>query len=260
MPFLKNKPKGTLSELTYKATITNISRAGKQILTHFKTADDMPYIWRIHLGHTGWWLPGNDQAKERTTRNPIADNFIHKLPVHTIRAMLVLSDGQIHHFYDPRTFSRWYVHTLAEWQEISSHEFGPDWMNDPLTAGFAVSKRVRAGARTHSAKTIKTLLLDQQIAAGLGNYLVCEILHRARVHPSTPISKISEGQLARIIKNVPTFIAQSYASFDHSHWQVFQRQGKLCNHCRTAYIERLPEGTRSSYFCPVCQPDEHLRS
>lgn len=48
-------------------------------------------------------------------------------------------------------------------------------------------------ALMHSGKSIKPLLLEQKLVAGLGNIYVDEVLWAAKVHPETPANKLSKA-------------------------------------------------------------------
>lgn len=50
----------------------------------------------------------------------------------------------------------------------------------------------------HSGKSIKPLLLEQKLVAGLGNIYVDEVLWAAKVHPETPANKLSKAAMKRV--------------------------------------------------------------
>lgn len=60
---------------------------------------------------------------------------------------------------------------------------------EPIPANFILE------LRTQNHKAICTVMLDQRYFSGCGNYLRSEALYRARIHPLTPISKLSNIQL-----------------------------------------------------------------
>jgi len=117
---------------------------------------------------------------------------------------------------------------------------------------------------------IKALLLDQGIAAGLGNIYVDEALFRAGVHPRTPADALSREELRTILrcsKEVMRLAIRhggtTYINFANFHGnpgnfrrklRVYGRTGEPCRRCGTV-LERLVVGGRSSHFCPVCQPE-----
>lgn len=255
---VKNRPAGWLSNKIKGALIHRVSRIGKQILIPFSTQQGEEYFWRIHLGHTGWWLPYNESAKRNTEVNPISSYFIHELPEDAITCFLVFENGDEHAYYDPRTLSRWYIDTKEELDEIVKKEFGPDWI---LNRGAAAAALWAAFVKRPTA-TIKSLMLDQTIATGVGNYIACEAAYRAKVHPLLKVQEVPHAKAqALVYHHLPNFIGQSLFTNDHSHWKVFQHSGTLCPQCRQVDIAVMkdsarPSESRSTYFCPVCQPIE----
>jgi formamidopyrimidine-DNA glycosylase len=253
--YVKNHPPGFLSSLLVGATIWQVSRLGKQILINFKTIEGTEYYWLQHLGHTGWWLPHDDLARALTQVAPIHSYFIHSLPESSIRMFLIFEDVGVHAFYDPRTFSRSSVYTPKQLAEVAK-TFGPDWLMQRFNAAEAVLERLRSKPQ----HKLKSVLLDQRVAAGLGNYLVCEAAWRAKIHPLRLVGEVPDAKRQALLYHfLPNFIGESLFSNDHSHWGVFQHKDSLCAQCgvgRISYMKDSKRATeqRGTYFCPVCQP------
>ena len=113
--------------------------------------------------------------------------------------------------------------------------------------------------------------------AGLGNIYVCEALHRAHLSPKRQASTIATEvgraapraahALADAIKAVLNDAIKAGGSslrdhrqtdgdlgyFQHS-FRVYDRAGEKCPtpKCKGT-IRRIVQGTRSTFFCPVCQ-------
>ncbi|TMJ12635.1 MAG: bifunctional DNA-formamidopyrimidine glycosylase/DNA-(apurinic or apyrimidinic site) lyase [Alphaproteobacteria bacterium] len=114
---------------------------------------------------------------------------------------------------------------------------------------------------------IKALLLDQRIAAGLGNIYVCEALHMAGIAPSRAAGRISRMRLERLAEAIREVLAaaieaggstlRDYArpsgelGYFSKQWRVYGREGELC-HCGTP-VRRTSDSGRSTFFCPRCQ-------
>jgi len=112
-------------------------------------------------------------------------------------------------------------------------------------------------------------LLDQGIAAGLGNIYVDEALFRARIHPTTPAADLDNEQLKRLLRSAKSVLrlamrhgGTTLLNFTNFHGKpgnfrrklrVYGRTGEPCRDCATA-LERLVVAGRSSHFCPRCQP------
>lgn len=169
-------------------------------------------------------------------------------------------DGVSVHYRDMRKFGRFTLVDDARRPEAIAH-IGPD----VLEVRFAEWHERIAGRRA----PIKSLLLNQGIAAGLGNIYVDEALFRAGVHPQTTAAALSRDELRRILrcgKEVMRLAIRhggtTYINFTNFHGKpgnfrrklrVYGRTGEPCPRCRTK-LERLIVGGRSSHFCPTCQP------
>jgi endonuclease-8 len=103
------------------------------------------------------------------------------------------------------------------------------------------------------------VLLDQRVAAGIGNVFKSEICWARSVHPSTPIGTISEPDRRAIFE---TAQAQLYANLGGGRrvtyrggLAVYGKVRRPCPRCGTP-IRRAWDGEdkRVTYWCPRCQP------
>ena len=145
---------------------------------------------------------------------------------------------------------------------------------EPLDKEFDAARLAAlcAGRRT----SLKTALSDQRIVAGLGNIYVCEALHRARLSPRRRSSTLSERggkpneRARRLVAAIKAVLEEAIAAggsslrdhrrtdgalgdFQHN-FRVYDRAGTKCvtPKCKGA-VRRIVQGTRSTFFCPVCQ-------
>lgn len=173
--------------------------------------------------------------------------------------LLALDSGERLHYRDPRKFGRiWLVGDPAD----VLRKLGPE----PLEDGFAPDDLGRGLAgRTAS---IKALLLDQSILAGVGNIYADEALFLARIDPRRLGGELSREQVAALHEAVRRVLQssiegrgsslQNYAppsgekgSFQEEH-RVFRRTDQPCTVCGTP-IQRIVLAQRSTHFCPNCQ-------
>ena len=124
-------------------------------------------------------------------------------------------------------------------------------------------------AVTGTARTLKALLLDQTLVAGVGNIYADEALHRAKLHPEargTQLTKPQVSHLREAITAVITHAIEARGSTIRDYvggsglkggfqreFRVYGRTGEPCVACGTP-IERVRVAGRSSHFCPRCQP------
>lgn len=119
-----------------------------------------------------------------------------------------------------------------------------------------------------SKRSIKTVLLDQGVLAGIGNIYADEALYLAKIHPATPAWKLAGQKLKLLSRFIPEVLRSAidhkgttivdYRSTDGSkgrnqfNLHAYGRTGQPCGACGTA-IQRIRLNNRSSHFCPKCQ-------
>ncbi|OGG95465.1 MAG: DNA-formamidopyrimidine glycosylase [Candidatus Lambdaproteobacteria bacterium RIFOXYD12_FULL_49_8] len=117
-------------------------------------------------------------------------------------------------------------------------------------------------------KPVKSLLLDQNILAGIGNIYASEILFAAQIHPQTPGGDLGLKQLSRLLKETKRILElalvhngtsiSDYRRVDdktgefQDFLQVYGQAEAPCPVCG-APIQRLVQSGRSSFFCGHCQ-------
>lgn len=173
--------------------------------------------------------------------------------------LLHLDSGERLHYRDPRKFGRLWL--VADPEDVL-HRLGPE----PLDESFRAEELGRRLAgRTAS---IKALLLNQAILAGVGNIYADEALFLAGIDPRRGGGELTGAEVERLHGAVRSVLRaaiagrgsslQNYAppggergSFQESH-RVFRRTGQPCDTCG-APIERIVLAQRSTHFCPQCQ-------
>lgn len=175
--------------------------------------------------------------------------------------VFIFTDNSELHYHDVRKFGKMYLYHKDEpYKALDS--LGKEPWDENLTVQYL---RNCIGKRKIS---VKQLLLEQGIIAGIGNIYASEILFEAHIHPETTVNKLTDADLANIItytrKVLKEAIAaggttvRSYTSslgvsgrFQLSLF-VYDREGKSCKRCHTPII-RITQNGRSSFFCPNCQ-------
>ncbi|WP_343317636.1 Fpg/Nei family DNA glycosylase [Arthrobacter sp. TMP15] len=122
---------------------------------------------------------------------------------------------------------------------------------------------------------LKRALLDQSLVSGIGNIYADEALWAAKMHFARPTDTLRRPETARIIHAARDVMDRALAaggtSFDALYVNVngasgyfsrslnaYGRQGEICYRCDSlglsTRIRRDSFMNRSSYSCPVCQP------
>ncbi|MCB2408692.1 DNA-formamidopyrimidine glycosylase [Hymenobacter lucidus] len=184
----------------------------------------------------------------------------HDAPRFT-RVALHLADGLRIAFIDPRKFGRIrHADSVAQYQQAK--KLGPDALD--VTAAHL--QRVMSPKKMF----VKPLLLDQGITAGLGNWIVDEVLFQAKIHPerraNTLTTKEFKALQAAIQLVLSTAIGHeaTYRHFPASfliharEWDDSATPGteqhRFCPRHPKVEIEKSYVGGRATYICPRCQP------
>jgi formamidopyrimidine-DNA glycosylase len=117
-----------------------------------------------------------------------------------------------------------------------------------------------------SQRSLKALLLDQSVVAGVGNIYADEALHRAKLAPTQRGCDTTRSQANRLVSAINTVLKEAIklkgTTFDEvyayggfqSELRVYGRTAKPCIACKTA-VTCIRLAGRSTHFCPKCQPD-----
>ena len=170
------------------------------------------------------------------------------------RVVLEFEKGQFLYYIDPRKFGRVSVES-----EYTSLIAGIDAMEieEELLAQLCRSKR-----------RIRSVLTDQSGIAGIGNYLVNEILWKARINPFQPACTLAPSAIAAILKNARETIVDSARAGGATLLDYFGLGGEEGTYGKSFNVYRKEDcprcygpvsrvrnpGEQSSYFCPACQP------
>ena len=123
---------------------------------------------------------------------------------------------------------------------------GPDWL-DVDRERF---EELLAGRRGQ----IKSALMNQKLAAGLGNLTADEALWRARIAPKRQVGSLDRDERGRVYRAIRRVLRDS---LPHGRvptkrtWLTGVRDGRdaTCPRCG-ARLERVKVGGRTSVFCP----------
>ncbi|WP_423602036.1 bifunctional DNA-formamidopyrimidine glycosylase/DNA-(apurinic or apyrimidinic site) lyase [Sphingomonas sp. MS122] len=239
-PDLRRPMPQDLGQRLTGATVTALGRRAKYGLIDTDRGDTMIF----HLGMSGRWRVDPTELLPH-------DHLI-----------LETEEGRVIALNDPRRFgSVDLVPTteVGEWPAFKA--LGPEPLGPHFTADHL--KAMLAGR----VASIKLLLLDQRIVAGLGNIYVCEALYESRISPKRAGGSVSKPRLARLVAAVHEVLdaaieaggssLRDYARPDgelgyfSKQFKVYGREGEPCECGGT--VARYTEGGRSTFWCPKCQ-------
>jgi formamidopyrimidine-DNA glycosylase len=104
---------------------------------------------------------------------------------------------------------------------------------------------------------VKAALMDQRLIAGLGNLMVDEIAWRARVHPRTPVGRLSRRRVERLWRAMDEVVRESLPAArvpTSEGWLtgVRGRRDARCPRCG-ARLRRATVAGRTTVWCGRCQ-------
>lgn len=247
-PILRNEELSLISDLKGRKVI-GVRRRGKMLLIDFERNLSL----LIHLKMTGQLLfyPREEPLDKHT-------HFI-----------LSFKDKNNElRFRDVRKFG--FISCLRSF-DVSRADELKDLGPEPLEIDFPYFKKLFHGRKAR----LKSLLLNQNFIAGIGNIYADEVLFLAKLHPLTPASHLSDDDLKRLLKamrnvlrkaiihkgsSIRTFTnAEGKRGNFQDYHQVYGRESLFCFICREK-IKRLRLGGRSSFFCPRCQKEKKLQT
>jgi formamidopyrimidine-DNA glycosylase len=133
---------------------------------------------------------------------------------------------------------------------------------------FALKKAEFRETVNKTRRCLKAALLDQRLAAGVGNIYADESLFQARLHPGRLGRDLSTQEAERLRRAIVQVLGRAIEkkgstirdyvdgngqSGDYQReFRVYGRAGEPCPRCRTP-IERIRLAGRSTHFCPRCQ-------
>ena len=149
-----------------------------------------------------------------------------------------------------------------------AHEDTKTWKKlgpDPEIEGIDVA-RLRAELAAEKKRTIKEVLLDQTVLAGIGNIQSVEALWKAGIDPRTRASKLGAKDVAALARGLRWTIDRTLADLAtrgsaaetlvsagaKNPFTIYGRKGTPCPRCK-ATLARIELGGRTTTFCPGCQ-------
>lgn len=222
-------------------TVTRIDVHGKHLLVHADPADADPVVVHVHLGMPGRWELASPVPRGR----PRGPGMRVALTTDTVRA----------------TCNRAPVADLLEPGRLHRHprlaRLGPDLADEDVDLDQVVAR-----ARERPARSLHEVLLDQTIAAGLGNVLAMEAEHLGRLDPRTRIDRLTDGQLRdvyalgrrQLVDNITRRHRTTVPGAPPGALWVSGRDGRPCRRCGTTVVgTSLGTQARHAAWCPSCQ-------
>ena len=229
-----------------KLLVFELEKGDKQMLLHLKMTGQLIYCQGekvIAGGHSD----GNDPTE---------------LPNKHTRVIFKFSDQSRLFFNDLRTFGYLRLVNAKEYEkELEKYGLAP------LAKEFSLDKFREVFKRRKTS--IKAVLLNQALIAGVGNIYADEILFMAKVRPDRRANTLRKPEIARIYKAVKAVLRRAIkhrgttfnnyvdANGNQGNFirllKVYGREKKKCLRCRTGVIKKIKVAGRGTRYCPGCQ-------
>jgi formamidopyrimidine-DNA glycosylase len=242
--------------------LVEIERTGKLLIFVLKRPIGKKQYLLLHLKMTGQ-LIYTDKNSRKLSAGGHSDGGakLDELPNKFTRAIFSFEGGFKLFFNDLRRFG--YI-ALADDKELAKirSKFGPE----PLTQSFILP--VFQKAISGRKKSIKAVLLDQQIIAGLGNIYVDESLFAAGIRPERRSDSLKLEEIKRLFIEINRILAlaveqrgttfNNYVDSDgkkgnfSKFLKVYGRGKEKCLSCNRPLIKTKVAG-RGTHYCAFCQ-------
>jgi formamidopyrimidine-DNA glycosylase len=256
-------PEGFVERLTGQRIIS-LDRRAKYLLGYLESGE----VLIMHLGMSGRFTIQRPGANAQLPGEMLHE--AEKTSKHD-HVVFTMSNGATVTYNDPRRFG---FMVLAEAGKLEDHKFIKNLGVEPL--GKDLSPEYLAGRCVGKKTSLKAMLLDQRIIAGLGNIYVCEALYRSQLSPKRPASVLARASGAPtkraglLVPEIKAVLEDAIAAggstlkdyhapegdlgyFQHS-FAVYGREGLECARSGCGgTIRRIVQGGRSTFYCPECQ-------
>ena len=221
--------------------VLKVAAAGKHLLVHLPD-----WVLRVHLGMHGSW-------------HRYAPNEIWRRSPRSASVVLSTADDVFVCF------------SAKDVECLRSHEvrrsvvaaLGPDLLATACDLDV-VLQRARA---CPSETPLVDVLLDQRIAAGIGNVYKCELLFMHQYAPLTPLGELSDEAIRTLYVTARTSLQSNLGGWrrtttydarqgpqNRARLFVYGRAGTSCTRCGKTIIKAILGATRRvTHWCPGCQ-------
>ena len=177
-------------------------------------------------------------------------------------ADVTLDNGMILRFKDPRRFGAILWTSVDAMHHPLLAQLGPEPLTEAFN-GYLLYNRTR-----NRSASIKEVLMNSRIVAGVGNIYANEALFQAGINPMKPaggLELMKCEKLAQAIREILTLAIEAGGSslrdfvdtsgnpgyFQQQYW-VYRQAARPCRKCGTTILQAR-QGQRSTFYCPQCQ-------
>lgn len=230
--------------------VQQVEARGKHLLIRL----DNNRIIRSHLGMHGSWhvyattAPVSDWRRPRKQASLVLATEESRFVCFNARDVEVLASPSVR-------------------ERIVRTRLGPDLIADDVPPGTLAR---RALAFADADTLIVDTLLDQRVAAGIGNVYKSEVLFLERLPVDLRTAETASDRIESCYRRAAELLRQNLgggprvtrrAGDSRGRLWVYGRTGQKCHDCDSLIeTRRLGRHHRSTWWCPACQQDSHTAS
>lgn len=185
------------------------------------------------------------------------------LPNRYTQVQFSFKSGDSLYFNDTRKFG--YLKLIAGSEWLKMHD--GDWGIDPFEKKFAPALLL-SWAERRPKVTIKQLIMDQSLLAGVGNIYADESLFRARINPRRRAKTVTSAEAKLLVAAIKAILKLAVAKRGTTmndyldghgnrgtygrYLKVYGRGGEPCTRCGRP-LSRTVVGGRGTVYCGNCQ-------
>ena len=240
-----------MSKRLMGSKVIRLQRVGKYILANLSTNETLI----IHLGMSGAFKIHSPPVAMR-------QEFIPSRHDHVI---LIMESQSLIVYSDPRRFG---LMDIVKTKDVQSHPFIKTLGTEPLSEDFCAKLLYKDLKKRRTS--IKSVLLNQSIIAGLGNIYACESLWKSGISPLRRCDRISFARILLLTDCVQTVLQEAIEAggstlrdyhapngvvgyFQH-HFKVYGKENQDCQNKECdGKIVRIVQAGRSTFYCRTCQ-------
>ncbi len=190
------------------------------------------------------------------------DQMLEKQPSKYTRLIFEFTDKSKLYFNDLRKFGWIKLVTDKEMSKLTE-KVGPE----PLSPIFTPNLLIEI-FKKYKNRTIKQILLDQSLIAGIGNIYADEACFLSKLRPDRKTQTLKPAQIKNLRENIIKVLklsiqkkgtsSRNYRRSDGSrggfvpHLNVYGRESEHCKVCHRT-IQKIRHIGRGTHFCPHCQ-------
>jgi formamidopyrimidine-DNA glycosylase len=243
------------TKLIVDKKVISLERRAKMLLIHLSGKISLA----IHLKMTGQLIFVPQKGQIISGGHPTNDV---QTPGRHTRLIFHFKDKSNLYFNDLRKFG---------WVRILDEKLKKYLKNDvgiePLSPTFTVVNFKKI-LKKYPNRTVKQILLDQKLIAGIGNIYADESAFLSHVLPMRKAKTLTENEITDLHKNIITVLqlsiqkkgttSKNYLRSNGKkggfvpYLMVYGRNKEICKKCNTL-IEKIKHAGRGTHYCPTCQ-------